>query len=311
MTSPLKTRSLSLTVLKATLNVGADATANTGSTYVNNYYPFWSMAVGQRVVVRFLPDLNEENPHHFMVDKVQHHLVINGQERKIPCLSMYGEDCPICKISQAYYKVKDEINGKKYWKKRQTLAQAIIIEDPLPADPETGETHLGKVRVLTMGYQLLNIIKEGLADPDLEGHPADVTIGCDFVIKKTEQGKYASYAVGTKFTNKVRALTNAELAVAEAGMVDLATLLPKHPGVDKVQAMLDAEMNGETYEDEKSNWNAPSTSTKPAPAAPQAAITADAPWNDSPATTSDSGENPEVEDMLATIRARRKQAASE
>lgn len=308
--STLKNRSLSLTELKATLNVGADATSNTGSNYVNNYYPFWSMTVGQRVVVRFLPDLNEDNPHHFMIDKVQHHLTINGQERKIPCLSMYGEDCPICKISQAYYKVKDEINGKKYWKKRQTLAQAIIVEDPLPADPETGLTHQGKVRVLTMGYQLLNIIKEGLADPDLEGHPADVNMGCDFVIKKTEQGKYASYTVGTKFTNRVRALTNAEFAAADEGMVDLVTLLPKHPGVERVQAMLDAEMNGMEYEDDKSNWNTPSVSTKRT-SAPDPVMTADVPWDNSSnqATSSNSGESSEVDDMLAAIRARRKKAA--
>lgn len=250
--SKLSTRTLSLAETRAALGVGTEKSETTNQPFVNNYYPFWNMQIEQRVVVRFLPDVNENNPQRFMVEKVQHHLTINGQERKVPCLSMYGEDCPICKISQAYYKVKDEINGKKYWKKKQNIAQAIIIEDPLPPNPETGETHQGQVRILTMGFQLLNIIKEGFADPDLEGHPADIMEGCEFIIKKTEQGKYASYAVGTKFTNKPRPLTEAELFAAEEGMVDLSTLLPKNPGVEKVQAILDAEMNGEAYEDRKS-----------------------------------------------------------
>ena len=44
--------------------------------------------------------------------------------------------------------------------------------------------------------------------------------GYDFIIKKTEQGSYATYAVGTKFANKQRSLTGHELEVAEAGMID-------------------------------------------------------------------------------------------
>jgi len=106
-------------------------------SFTNNYYPFWDMEVGQRAVLRFLPDADGSNPRMFMVEKISHNLVINGQKRTVPCMSMYGEDCPVCKVSQDYYKVDDKENGKRYWKKKQYIAQALVVEDPLPADAKT------------------------------------------------------------------------------------------------------------------------------------------------------------------------------
>ena len=153
--------------------------------YTNNYYPFWSMKSGQRAVIRFLPDAATDNPRGFLAEKVFHNLTINGQKKTVPCLSMYGEECPICKVSQAYYKNKDETNGKKYWRKKQYIAQALIVEDPLPADAESGETHTGKVRYFALGYQIYNIIKEAFAavDDPLEGVPYDFYDGYDFIIE--------------------------------------------------------------------------------------------------------------------------------
>ena len=306
----MSTKTRSLASLKSAF--GGDEQQNTQpQQFTNNYYPFWSMQAGQRAVIRFLPDLNESNPRGFLVEKVTHTLSINGQERKIPCLTMYGEDCPICKISQAYYRAKDEINGKKYWKKRQYLGQALIIEDPLPANTETGETHEGKVRMIALGYQLYNIIKEAFTSDELEGIPCDFEEGYDFIIKKTEQGNYSTYVVGSKFSNKQRALTGEELEIAEAGRIDLSTLLPKNPGEDKVQAMLDAEMNGEDYSDGQSNSTpdedvddeptAPVVKPKPTPVAAKPAPVVD--------SSDDSDADASVDDMLAQIRARRKKAA--
>lgn len=299
----MSTTKRSLSSLKSAFG-GEDQQNQNQPQFVNNYYPFWSMNAGQRAVVRFLPDANENNPRGFLVEKVIHNLTINGQERKIPCLTMYGEDCPICKISQAYYKAKDDVNGKKYWKKRQYLGQALIIEDPLPMD-DNGETHENKVRMMAISYQIYNIIKEAFASDELEGVPYDYEEGYDFIIKKTEQGNYATYAVGTKFANKQRSLTERELEIVEAGMVDLATLLPKHPGVDKVQAMLDAELNGEEYSDSGNNSNdlpfAPQKPTAPVKQ-PDPVVSKPTPV----ATTNDDDSSEEVDAMLAQIRARRK-----
>lgn len=278
----------------------------------NNYYPFWLMKNGQKAVVRFLPDRDEENVRGFLVEKVFHNLVINGQKKNVPCLSMYEEDCPICKVSQDYYKHKDEVNGKKYWRKKQYIAQALVVEDPLPADETTGETHESKVRYLALGYQLYNIIKEAFASDELENVPYDFTEGYDFVIKKSEQGQYSTYVVGSKFLSKPRSLTEEELAIVEEGMIELSSLLPKNPGEERVQSFLNADLNGESVEESD---DAPVTAKATASVSrTEAAVEAEAPKaKKKPAKVvetdeSDDGDSEAVTDvdaMLAAIRARR------
>lgn len=225
---------------------------NEGGNRPNNYYPFWNIEDGQQAVVRFLPDRNNKNPLGFLVEKLMHTLEINGEKKSTPCLKMYNEDCPVCKVSSAYYKQEDKANGKKFWRKKQHIAQALVIEDPLKADETTSETHQGKVRFLALGYQLFNVIKEAFESGDLDDIPYSLDGGYDFVIKKSKQGEYSTYAVGSRFRPKQRALTEAEKSIAEDQMIDLATLLPANPGEDKVAGMLTASLNGTSYtEDSK------------------------------------------------------------
>lgn len=307
---------LSLDALK-----GAFAKENNreeGGKSPTNYYPFWDMPVGSRAVVRFLPDLDESNPRGFLVEKVTHQLIVNGNRRSVPCMGMYEEECPVCKTSQEYYKANDEVNGKKYWKKRQYIAQALIVEDPIPKKDD-GETYEGTVRAISLGYQIYNIIKEAFGSDELEAVPYDFNEGYDFIIKKTEQGQYASYAVGTKFANKPRALTAAELEAVEEGMVNLHTLLPQNPTLEKVQTMLNADLNGEPVE-EGSGRPAPARAAPKPAVAPKAKTVVsdddDAPWEEEkkpakaakPAAAASSDGNPSVDDMLAAIRQRRKSA---
>lgn len=284
--------------------------------FTNNYYPFWKLETGQRAVIRFLPDADDSNPRGFLVEKVFHNLTINGEKKTVPCLSMYGEECPICKVSQAYYKAKDDTNGKKYWRKKQYIAQALIVEDPLPPDATSGETHAGKVRYFALGYQIYNIIKEAFAaeDDPLEGVPYDFHDGYDFIIKKSEKGGYADYSVGTKFFSKQRGLDEDEIVVVEEGMIELDTLLPKNPGVEKVQAMLDADLGGGDYSEggksEDDEEFVPRTpAKKPAPRdeddTPPAKPAPKAPPK--PAAGDDDGDS-DVDAMLAAIRSRRQSA---
>lgn len=281
--------------------------------FVNNYYPFWNMKPGQKTVIRFLPDLDQSNARGFLVEKLFHNLMINGQKKTVPCLTMYGEDCPVCKISQEYYKAKDDINGKKYWKKKQYIAQVLVVEDPLPADAVTGEKHEGKVRYIALGYQLYNIIKEAFASEDdpLEEIPYNFEGGYDFVIKKTEQGEYASYTVGTKFLSKQRSLTEDELAAADEGMIELNTLLPKNPGVEKVQAMLDADLNGGSYTENGFDEKPAAPARKPAAVSdsddytPPARTSTSKPAAEPTESVESAGGSSDVDAMLAAIRARR------
>lgn len=291
----------------------------------NNYYPFWNMKVGDQAMVRFLPDANSENPLGFMVEKLQHTLIINGERKTVPCLKMYGEtDCPICKVSSAYYKSDDKENGKKYWRNKQHLVQALIVEDPLDPDTETKENSEGKVMVLALGYQLFNIIKEAFESGELDEIPYAYKDGCNFIIKKSKQGEYDTYAVGSKFARKSSSLDDDEIAFVEDNLLDLSTLLPAHPTHEKLEAMLEAEMTGGNYneaEDEDEDDNSSETSSvTPKKSVPKKANKKSAKLEDKKddvdnddATDDDADNNDneygdEAEDILAKIRNRRRAA---
>lgn len=212
----------------------------------NNYFPFWNAQIGETVAVRFLPDKNPENPLGFLVEKLMHTLEINGEKKSVPCLKMYGEECPICKVSAQYYKANDKVNGKKFWRKKQHLAQALVIADPLPPDEQTKETHVGKVRYMALGYQIYNIIKESFESGVLDEIPYAYKGGTNFIIKKSKQGEYSTYAVGSRFDRTPSDLSADEIAMIQGQLIDLSTLLPKNPGMEKVEAMLEAALTGGT-----------------------------------------------------------------
>jgi hypothetical protein len=220
--------------------------------YSTNIYPFWNMPENTQAIIRFLPDKNEDNPHGFLIKKHMHKLTINGEQRTVPCLKMYEDNCPICKVSAAYYKEGDKISGKKYWRSEQHIAQALIIEDPIVYENEE-EKCLGKVKLITLNWQLFNIIKEACESGDLDEVPFAYEGGTDFIIKKTitktADGDQAGYVIGTRFARKSSDLTPEQIEYVEENLIDLATTLPENPSLDKVEALLEADMTGSMYHD--------------------------------------------------------------
>jgi len=271
----------------------------------NNYFPFWNMKEGEQAIVRFLPDADEENAMGFLVEKLMHTLTINGEKKSVPCLKMFDDDCPICKVSSAYYKAEDKTNGKLYWRKKQHIVQALIVEDPLPVDSESGENHEGKIRFLAVGYQLFNIIKETFESGELDEIPYAYEGGCDFIIKKTKQGDYPTYAVGSRFARKATDLSEDQIAFVTDNMVELSTLLPQHPGIEKVEAMLEAALTGTSYNDEsgesKDDSSMKFTSSKDKEA--ETSVTTVTETADE--TSEDSDFDEEAASILADIRARK------
>lgn len=234
--------SLSLDQLRSAFK--KDTTANTGNG-LGNYYPFHKMQTGESSTVRFLPDLNSDNPMGFLVEKRTHTLTINGQKRNVPCRTMYGEDCPICKVSSAYYKANDAVNGKKYWRKLQYIGQALIVDSPIPVkDGEEAAT--GTVKLMTINPQLYKVIKEAFESGDLENIPFDYEMGTNFIIKKDQQGEYASYIL-SKFAKRETALDDDTIEFVKGQLKDLSTVLPKCPDLTEVEAMLEADMTGAEY----------------------------------------------------------------
>ena len=257
----------------------------------NNYYPFWNMKDGDQAVIRFLPDANQDNPTGFLVEKVMHTLTINGEFKSVPCLSMYNESCPICAVSQKYYKAEDKENGKKYWKKKQHIAQAIIVEDPLVDENGVQSPYQGQVKYVTLGFQLFGIIKAAFEDGELDEVPYAFEGGTDFIIKKTKQGDFATYSLGSKFARKSTDLDQDTVAAVQQQLIDLAILLPKNPGVENVEGMLEAAMTGSEYSAGSSSSASDNGETTTTSAV---SVTAD---------------DVDQDDILAQIRNRRKQQA--
>jgi hypothetical protein len=209
-----------------------------------NIYPFWKMENDQEAVVRILRDKNPNNPNIFFVEKLEHRISVNGKDVTVPCLKMYGQDCPICEISQQHYKNGNKTEGKYYYRNRTSLVRVLVLKDPLPPDEE-GKTYVGRCVNTQFSYQIMEVINDQImteGEDALENDPWDLENGYNFTIKKSKQGDYSTYAIGSKFSRKSSSVPAEYLDSIE--LIDLSTLLPKNPGIDAVQKLLNAHLSG-------------------------------------------------------------------
>lgn len=208
----------------------------------SNYFPFFTMNDGEQSTIRFLPDVNQENPLGFLVEKRTHVLKVNGRDKSVPCLKMYGKQCPICAASSQYYNAGDRVNGKKYYRKIQHIGQALIVATTVA--PKDGEEDFeGTVRLVQISPQIHKVIHESIMSGDLEDVPSDFENGTNFIIKKDKQGEYSSYSF-SKFAKRETALDEDTVEYVKTQMKDLSTLLPAEPSLEEVEAWLEAEMTG-------------------------------------------------------------------
>ncbi len=273
-----------------------------GKTGNPNMFPFWNMENEQEAVVRILPDKNTNNPNVFFVDKLEHRISVDGKDVNVPCLKMYGQDCPICDISQQHYKNGNKEEGKYYYRNRTSLARVLVIKDPLPAD-EDGKTYVGRCVNTQFSYQIMKVINEQMlteGEDALESDPWDLENGYNFTIKKSKQGDYSTYTIGTKFSRKSSAIP-AEYA-DNVELIDLSTLLPKNPGIDAVQKILNAHLTGgDSQEDENDDGGSDDNDSAPAPEAQKAQVPANS-KSQAPATpVQDSSDDEDDEDTAAIL----------
>jgi hypothetical protein len=296
----------------------AESQKNNNENRPSNYYPFWKMQFGQTATIRFLPDANKSNPWGFLVEKLMHNLEINGERRSVPCNKMWGktEECPICNVSSGFFKEEgdDSPRGKQYWRKKQHIAQALVVEDPLPPNPETGETWVGKVCYFNLGFQLYSVIKEAITGGIINADPFDYVQGYDFMIKKSEgQGGNPNYSLGSRFLQQ-SSLEEDIVAFVEDEIIDLSTLIPSRMDEDRMNAMLHASLTGEHYDDGSGGSAAAATTTAPTaaatatPAATQEAAPA-ATVTEQAAPADDGGYKEKGNDVLEKIRNRKKAQA--
>lgn len=205
------------------------------------FYQFWKMPDDSTAVVRFLPDLDEDNSLGFLVENLQHELVINGQKKKVPCLSMHGEDCPICALSRKYYEEENEAMGKKYYRKKSYIGQVIVVESPIEHD----QSQL--VKLIDFGPAVFKQIQSAFQSGDLEEAPFEFKGGYNFRIKKTKNGQYASYTTSS-FAPKQTDLDDD--IIAQLKLFNLADYRGQKPDYATVAAMLVADQTGSAFDGE-------------------------------------------------------------
>lgn len=269
------------------------------------FFPFWKAPDDSTTIVRFLPDLDDDNSLGFLVENLQHELVINGQKKKVPCLAMHGENCPICELSRKYYDEGNEDMGKKYYKKKSYIGQVIVIETPVEHD----QSQL--VKLIEFGPAVFKQIQAAFQSGDLEEAPYELKGGYNFRIKKTKSGQYASYSTSS-FSPKQSDLDDD--VIESLQLFNLADYRGKKIDRTSIEAMLIADQTGQSYGggDEGEDAPAPAPAAKAAKPAPKAddgenapAPTAKAEPAAAPAAGGKSG------DVLARLRARAAAAKTE
>lgn len=227
--------------LKAAFDKKSGGAAATSDQSWKKFFQFWKMPDDSTATVRFLPDLDQDNNLGFLVEKLEHELIINGKREKVPCLAMHGEDCPICAMSRKYYDEKNDEMGKKYYRKKSYVGQVIVVDSPIEHD----QSQL--VKLIEFGPALFKQIQAAFQSGDLEEAPYELKGGYNFRIKKTKNGQYASYTTSS-FAPKQTDLDDD--VIDQLQLFNLADYRGKKRDVATVQALLMAEQTGQQLEDD-------------------------------------------------------------
>ena len=235
------------------------------------FFNFWKADMDTVSVVRFLPDADEENPMGFLVENLAHELVINGKREKVPCLKMFGEECPICTLSQGYYDEKsadhNEQLGKKYYRKKSYIGQVLVMETPIEHDQEQ------LVKLIEFGPAVFKQIQAAFQSGDLEEAPFELKGGYNFRIKKSKSGEFASYTTSS-FAPKQTDV--GDDVIEKLDLFNLADYRTARMSRDVLEAMLIADQTGAQFGEAKPSSQAPAQGLKLAPkAAPAQAAKAE------------------------------------
>jgi len=264
------------------------------------FFNFWKAPVDSVSVIRFLPDADEDNSLGFLVENLAHELTINGKREKVPCLKMYGEDCPICALSQKYYDEKspdhNQALGKKYYRKKSYIGQALVIDTPIEHDQEQ------LVKLIEFGPKIFQQINSAFGSGDLEEAPFELKGGYNFRIKKTKSGEYADYGTSS-FAPKQTDV--ADDVIEALNLYDLKQYRTPRISREVLEAMLLADQTGTAYNESKEGEDKPAPAPAPV-SAPKAKVAGDAAPAPAPAPAEATGEK-----KLSVVEQLRARAAAQ
>lgn len=212
---------------------------NAGGATWKLFFPFWKADVDTTSVVRFLPDLAEDNPMGFLVENLTHNLTVNGRRETVACLKMYGQECPICKQAQIYYDEKSpEFNkalGSKLYRKKSYIGQVLVNETTIEHDQEQ------LVKLIEFGPKIFKQIQAAFQSGDLENPPYELNGGHNFRINKTKSGEYADYGTSS-FAPRTSDVSDDLIEQIE--LFDLAKYRAPMVPAEQLEAMLAADLAG-------------------------------------------------------------------
>jgi gp32 DNA binding protein like len=268
------------------------------------FYPFWKMPDDATAVVRFLPDLDADNNLGFLVEKLEHELVVNGTKKRVACNQMWGEACPICELSRKYYDEKNEAMGKKYYRKKSYVGQIIVIESPIEHD----QSQL--VKLVEFGPQVFKQIQAAFQSGDLEDAPYEFKGGYNFRFRKTKTGQGQNSYTTSNFAPKQTDLDDE--IIESLNLYNLADYRGKKLDLAVVEALLVADQTGQAFHEagapsdgEEAAPPAETVAAKPAHTLP-AKVAVEKPAEAPAATTAAPSK---ANSVLEQLRARAKAAA--
>lgn len=313
---------LDINALKAAFSKKAETNENAG--FWDRFFPFYKIQFDEVAVFRFLPDLDDNNPLGFIVENVYHEFLVNGKKKKLACSKMYGETCACCEVSSKYYNEGDTKLGKTFWRKKDYLAEGLIISTPFEYPIKDDEN---PVRLVSLSKQLYEKLETEIVKGDLENMPTDMEAGYNFRFMKSKKfipqdGKppkeVANYT-DSAFARAASPIPPELLARVE--LYDLKNFRFVKIEREQMEAQIEACLTGKSYEEEKkapegttgsTTLDAKLSEAKPVQeaAAVVAAAKADTPAPTPTVASSADGKKLTPQEILARIKAQRQAAAA-
>lgn len=215
--------------------------------------PFWpykrNMKYDTVALLRFLPDLDRDNPDFFYANRKTIRLRFDGATGgdgattgevtvTVPSMEMWGEKCPIAVYMRAQKwwdsPEKKEI-ALKYFRRHEFVTAGFVVQSPFEESPMP-ENPIRKFILPKTGVGTL--IEGSVTDAEIEDLVVHETGGREFKLKKTKNGDWPNYTQSS-WSMRPRALSEEEIgAIEKFGLVDLRkTAWERKPDGDEKDAI--------------------------------------------------------------------------
>lgn len=225
----------------------------------NTFYPYWDIPFDSQMIIKFLPDKNEDNAF-FWVKTYSIVVTFNSSTRNpglketviIPTLKNRNPDA-FCPLTVKFWNARKEFADREDLDifplalREHYIFQGLVVDSPL--DDPNPEQQIKFFR-FTRGIGEL-IIDELKSMDDDEPTPCDIEDGSAFIlVKRRRRGGFADYS-RSRF-GEPYALSAEEIEAYEEQAVDLSTLVPEPPTDTSVyEELIEAAIKFEQFDNDR------------------------------------------------------------